>query len=114
MKKVHTEEQIVGILRGYEASGVTVAEFCRTKGIHETTFYNWKKRFGTMEVEEVRQLRTLTAENARLKRLLAERDLEIDIVKEVLKKSGRPRGGTRSGGADDRCRDERAKGVWLS
>lgn len=70
-------------MRGYEGSGVTVKEYCRAKGIHETTYYAWKKRFGTMEVGEVRSLQ---AENARLKRLLAERDLEIDIVKEVLKK----------------------------
>lgn len=86
MKKVHTDEQIVGIMRGYEGSGETVKEYCRGKGIHETTYYAWKKRFGAMEVGEVRELRTLQAENTRLKRLLAERDLEIDIVKEVLKK----------------------------
>jgi putative transposase len=86
MKKVYTDEQIVKILRGAGASGVTVKEYCREKGIHETTFYNWKKRFGTMEVEEVREYRSLQAENARLKRLLAERDLEIDAIKEVLKK----------------------------
>ncbi len=86
MKKVHTDEQIVGIMRGYEGSSQTVKEYCREKGIHETTYYAWKKRFGSMEVGEVRELRSLQAENARLKRLLAERDLEIDIVKEVLKK----------------------------
>lgn len=56
-------------------------EFC-----HETTFYNWKKRFGTIDVEEVRQLKTLQQENARLKRLMAERDLEIDVIKEKEKK----------------------------
>ena len=93
MKKVPTEEQIVGILRGHEASGLSVKEFCRSKGIHETTFYNWKKRYGTMDVEEVRQLKTLQQENGRLKRLLAERDLEIDVIKEVLKKSGKRIGG---------------------
>jgi putative transposase len=86
MKTVHTEEQIVGILRGHEASGGSVREYCRAKGIHETTFYNWKKRYGSMDVEEVRQLKTLQQENSRLKRLLAERDLEIDVIKEVLKK----------------------------
>lgn len=86
MKKVYTDEQIVKIVRGAEVSGVTVKEYCREKGIHETTFYNWKKRFGTMEVEEVREYRSLQAENARLKRLLAERDLEIDAIKHVLKK----------------------------
>jgi len=51
-----------------------------------TTYYNWKKLFGTMEIGEVRQLRILERENARLKKLLAERDLEIDAVKEVLRK----------------------------
>ena len=86
MRKKYTEEQIVGILRGAEASGKAVREYCREKGIHETTFYAWKKRFGSMDVEEVREYRTLVQENARLKRLLAERDLVIDAIKEVLKK----------------------------
>ena len=86
MRKKYTEEQIVGILRGQEASGKAVREYCRDKGVHETTYYNWKKRFGTMDVEEVREYRNLVQENARLKRLLAERDLEIDAIKEVLKK----------------------------
>lgn len=86
MKKRHTEEQIVGILRGAEASGKAVREYCREKGVHETTFYAWKKRYGSMDVDEVREYRTLIHENARLKRLLAERDLDIDAMKEVLKK----------------------------
>lgn len=86
MRKKYTEEQIVGILRGIEASGKGVKEYCREKGVHETTFYAWKKRYGSMEVDEVREYRTLIQENARLKRLLAERDLEIDTIKEVLKK----------------------------
>ena len=79
MKRTYTDEQVVGIMRGYEASGGTVKEYCRSKGVHETTFYNWKKRFGTMDVEEVREYRNLRQENGRLKRLLAERDLEIDV-----------------------------------
>lgn len=86
MRKKYTEEQIVGILRGAESSGKAVREYCREKGVHETTFYAWKKRFGMMDVEEVREYRTLVQENARLKRLLAERDLEIDAMKEVIKK----------------------------
>ncbi len=86
MNKRYTEEQIVGILRGAEASGKAVREYCREKGVHETTFYAWKKRYGSMDVEEVREYRTLIQENSRLKRLLAERDLEIDVMKEVLKK----------------------------
>ncbi len=86
MKKTFTDEQIVGILRGFEASGLTVREYCRQKEVSEGTFYKWRKRFGTMEVAEVREYRQLQQENVRLKRLLAERDLEIDVMKEVLAK----------------------------
>ncbi len=86
MKKTFTDEQIVGILRGIEASGLTIKEYCRQKEVSEGTFYKWRNRFGTMEVNEVREYRQLQQENARLKRLLAERDLEIDVMKEVLAK----------------------------
>jgi putative transposase len=81
-----TDEQIIRILRGFDESGQSVRVYCREKGISVTTLYNWKKRFGSMEVTEVRQLRALERENTRLKRLLAERDLEIDVVKEALRK----------------------------
>jgi putative transposase len=74
------------ILRGFEASGLTIKEYCRQSQVSEQTFYKWRKRFGTMEVSEVREHRQLQQENARLKRLLAERDLEIDVIKEVLAK----------------------------
>ena len=86
MKKTFTDEQIVGILRGFEASGLTIKEYCREKNVSEGTFYKWRNRFGTMEVAEVKEYRQLQQENARLKRLLAERDLEIDVMKEVLAK----------------------------
>lgn len=86
MKKTFTDEQIVGILRGFEASGLTIKEYCRQKDVSEQTFYKWRKRFGTLEVEAVRQLKRLEQENARLKKLLAERDLEVDVMKEVLAK----------------------------
>lgn len=86
MKKIFTDEQIVGILRGFEASGLTIKEYCRQKEVSEGTFYKWRTRFGTMEISEVREHRQLQQENARLKRLLAERDLEIDVMKEVLAK----------------------------
>lgn len=86
MKKTFSDEQIVGILRGFEASGQTIKEYCRQKDVSEGTFYKWRTRFGTMEVSEVREHRQLQQENARLKRLLAERDLEIDVMKEVLAK----------------------------
>lgn len=86
MKKTFTDEQIVGILRGFEASGKTIKEYCREKDVSEGTFYKWRTRFGTMEASEVKEYRQLQQENARLKRLLAERDLEIDVMKEVIAK----------------------------
>ncbi len=86
MKKTFTDEQIVGILRGFESSGKTIKEYCREKNVSEGTFYKWRSRFGTMEASEVKEYRQLQQENARLKRLLAERDLEIDVMKEVLAK----------------------------
>ncbi len=86
MKKTFTDEQIVKILRGFEPCGKTIKEYCREKNVSEGTFYKWRSRFGTMEVAEVKEYRQLQQENARLKRLLAERDLEIDVMKEVLAK----------------------------
>ncbi len=86
MKKTFTDEQTVGILRGFEGSGLTIKEYCRQKQVSEGTFYKWRSRFGTMEVAEVKEYRQLQQENARLKRLLAERDLEIDVMKEVIAK----------------------------
>ena len=86
MKKTFTDEKIVGILHGFEPSGKTIKEYCREKDVSEGTFYKWRNRFGTLEVSEVREHRQLQQENARLKRLLAERDLEIDVMKEVIAK----------------------------
>ena len=59
MKKTFTDEQIVGILRGFEPSGKTIKEYCREKDVSEGTFYKWRNRFGTMEISEVREI-TLT------------------------------------------------------
>jgi putative transposase len=84
-KKRFSEEQIVRILRQAEAANQTVAEVCKAQGIAEQTWYRWKKQFGQMKVPEVRRLRELEKENTRLKRIVAERDLEIDAMKEVLK-----------------------------
>ncbi len=61
MKKTFTDEQIVGILRGFEASGLTIKEYCRQKDVSEQTFYKWRKRFGTMEVEEVQAFQAIAA-----------------------------------------------------
>jgi putative transposase len=85
MKRRFSEEQIVRILRQAEAADQTVAAVCKQQGISEQTWYRWKKQFGQMGVAAVRRLRHLEQENGRLKRIVAERDLEIDAMKEVLK-----------------------------
>jgi putative transposase len=81
----YTEAQIVDILSQAAKGEMTAIEVCRVSGISEQTFYRWKRRYGDLQVSEVRRLRELEAENARLKRLLAERDLEIDAIKDVLR-----------------------------
>lgn len=85
-KSRFTEEQMVGILREAERGEKTIAEISRLHGITEQTFYRWKQKYGGMDTSEVRRQRELEAENVRLKRLLAERDLEIDAMKEFLRK----------------------------
>jgi putative transposase len=85
MKKRSSEEQIVRLLRQAETADQTVAEVCKQHGISEQTWYRWKKKFGRMGVPDVRRLRELEKENTRLKRIVAERDLEIDAMTEVLK-----------------------------
>ena len=82
-------EQIIGILQQAERGEQTVAAICRAHGITETTFYRWRKIYGDMSVPEAVRLRELERENARLKRLLAERDLELDATRELLTKSGK-------------------------
>lgn len=84
-KKRFSEEQIVRMLRQAQAADQTVAQVCKEYGISEQTWYRWKNKYGQMDVAEVRRLRELEKENARLKRIVAERDLEIDAMKEVLK-----------------------------
>jgi putative transposase len=86
MKKRFSEEQIVGILREAETGKKTIAELARAHGISEPTFYIWRRKYGAMSEPDVKRLRELEKENARLKRLLAERDVEIDVMKEFLEK----------------------------
>lgn len=81
-----SNEQIVQILQQAERDDQTIGAVCRTHGITESTFYRWRKQFGGMIVSEVQRLRELEKENGRLKRLLAERDLEVDALKELLAK----------------------------
>jgi len=80
-KSRFTDEQIVGILR--EADHIPVAGVAKKHGVSEQAIYTWRKRFGTFEANDVRRLKQLEAENARLKKLVAERDLEIEVMKEI-------------------------------
>lgn len=78
-----TEQQIVGWLKQTEA-GLSVKEVCRQGGFSEATFYKWRAKYGGMQVEELRRARELEAENARLKKLLAEAHLDIEALKVAL------------------------------
>ncbi len=81
-----TEEQIVQILREAETGEQTIGSVCRVHGISENTFYKWCKKYGGVDVAAIKRLRELEQANVRLKRILAERDLEVDVLKEVLAK----------------------------
>ena len=85
-KKRYNAEQIVRILQEAEKGETTIGELCRRYEVSEATFYRWRRTYGEMKMPEVRRLRQLEQENARLKRLVAERDLEVDAMKEVLAK----------------------------
>src|SRR5690606_35644881 len=86
MKKTKfTEAQIIGILKEQE-SGLKVSDICRKHGISDATFYNWKSKYAGMSVDELKRLKELEQENARLKKIVANQSLEIDIIKDVLSK----------------------------
>ena len=79
-------EQIIKILDQAEREEQSISAICRAYAISETTFYRWRKQFGGMTVAEAQRLKELEKENARLKRLLAERDLALDALQELLAK----------------------------
>jgi putative transposase len=80
-----TEGQIVFALRQAE-TGVKVEEVCRKMGISEATFYNWKKKYGGIGVNELRRMRQLEEENAQLKKLVADLSLDKQMLQDILKK----------------------------
>ncbi len=81
-----SQEQILAVLQQAERGEKPITEICREAGIAETTFYRWRHHFGGMTVPEAQRLKDLEKENTRLKKLLAQRDLEIDALKEFLAK----------------------------
>ena len=81
--KRYSEEQIIGVLREAEA-GAKTKDLCRKYGVSEQTFYNWKAKYGGMTVSEARRLKELEAQNAKLKKLLAESELDKAALKDLL------------------------------
>jgi len=86
-QKKFSQEQIIGILKEAEKEGAVVGDVCRTHGISENSFYRWRRKYVGLDVQEARRLRELEKENARLKTIVVNRDLEIEAVKELLRKN---------------------------
>ena len=82
-----SEERTIGILKEAECKTSTIGELCRKHGVSEQTFYRWRRKYGGLSVSDARLLKDLKKENSRLKRLLAERDVEIDVMKDLLSKN---------------------------
>ena len=83
--KRFSEEQIIGILKQAQ-SGMKVVDLCRQHGISDVTFYNWRSKYGGMEVSDAKRLKELESENRRLKQMLADKMLENQAIKDVLSK----------------------------
>lgn len=80
------EEQIIGVLKEHQA-GLSAGELCRQHGIIDATFYNWRSKFGGMEVSEAKRLKQLEEENGKLKKLLAESVKDVSTLREMLGKN---------------------------
>jgi putative transposase len=81
-----SEEQIIGILKEHQA-GLSARELCRRHGVSDATFYKWRSKYGGMEVSDAKKLKALEAENAKLKKLLAEQMMDVSTLKEMLGKN---------------------------
>ena len=81
-----SEEAIIGIWKEHQA-GLSAAELCRKHGISDATFYNWRSKYGGMDVSDAKRLQALEAENAKLKKLLAESVMDVSTLKEILGKN---------------------------
>jgi putative transposase len=86
MKKRFTEEQIIGMLREAEVDGVVIRDLCRKHNITEQTFFRWRNKYGDMTVPAARKLKDLEAENAKLKKIVAEQLLALEGLKEIAAK----------------------------
>jgi len=84
-RKKFSEEQIIKALKRIEA-GEQAKAVCRELGVHEQTYYNWKKKYSGMEVDQLKELKALQDENARLKKIVADQVLSIDMLKAVNSK----------------------------
>jgi len=87
-RKYHTAEQIVNKLRQADAvmaSGGTLEQVCKQLGISDATYYNWRRQYGQMKLDQVKHLRSLQKENAQLKKLVADLSLDNSVLKEALR-----------------------------
>ena len=85
MKQRYNTEQIIKVIKEYEA-GAKVEDLCRRLGVSTGTFYNWRSKYAGLEVNEAKRLRELESENNKLKKLLADKMLEVEAMKDVLSK----------------------------
>jgi len=84
-KSKFTESQIIGILKQQQA-GMSVSDICREHGISQATFFNWKSKYGGMDLNNLKRMKELETENARLKKMYAEKSLQNDALKDLIEK----------------------------